>query len=111
MEYKIPLFKLNFDGAEQQAVLETIKSEWISIGPKCAEFEALFAEMFSARHAVSMSNCTDALHLALRALDIGEGDEVICPSLTFVASVNAIRYVGATPVFCDIKSVEHINLD
>lgn len=111
MEYKIPLFKLNFDGAEEQAVLETIRSEWISIGPRCAEFEALFAEMLSAGHAVSMSNCTDALHLALRALGIGEGDEVICPSLTFVASVNAIRYVGATPVFCDIKSVEHINLD
>jgi dTDP-4-amino-4,6-dideoxygalactose transaminase len=110
MEYKIPLFKLNFDGAEEQAVLETIKSQWISIGPRCAEFEALFAEMLSAKHAVSMSNCTDALHLALRALEIGAGDEVICPSLTFVASVNAIRYVGATPVFCDIKSVEHINI-
>lgn len=111
MEYKIPLFKLNFDGAEQDAVLETIRSEWISIGPKCAEFETLFAEMLFAKHAVSMSNCTDALHLALRALDIGEGDEVICPSLTFVASVNSIRYVGATPVFCDIKSAEHINID
>lgn len=111
MEYGIPLFKLNFDEAEEQAVLETIRSKWISIGPKCEEFETLFAEMLSVKHAVSLSNCTDALHLALRVLDIKEGDEVICPSLTFVASVNSIKYVGATPVFCDVKSAEHINID
>lgn len=111
MDYKIPLFKLNFDEAEEQAVLETIRSQWISIGPKCDEFEKLFAEMFEVKHAVSLSNCTDALHLGLNVLGIGEGDEVICPSLTFVASVNSIRYVGATPVFCDVKSAEHINID
>lgn len=111
MEYAIPLFKLNFDEAEENAVLETIRSKWISIGPKCDEFEKLFAEMFSVKHAVSLSNCTDALHLALRALDIGEGDEVICPSLSFAASVNCIKYVRATPVFCDLKSVEHCNID
>ena len=111
MDYKIPLFKLNFDEAEEEAVLETIRSKWISIGPKCEEFEALFAEMLSVKHAVSLTNCTDALHLALKVLDVGEGDEVICPSLTFVASVNSIRYVGATPVFCDVKSAEHINID
>ena len=111
MEYKIPLFKLNFDEAEEQAVLDTIRSKWISIGPRCDEFEKLFAEMLSVKHAVSLSNCTDALHLALRVLEVGEGDEVLCPSLTFVASVNSIRYVGATPVFCDVKSAEHINID
>lgn len=111
MEYRIPLFKLNFNEAEEQAVLETVRSKWISTGPKCEEFEKLFAEMLSVKHAVSLSNCTDALHLALRVLDVGEGDEVICPSLTFVASVNSIRYVGATPVFCDVKSAEHINID
>lgn len=111
MEYRIPLFKLNFNEAEEQAVLEAVRSKWISTGPKCEEFEKLFAEMLSVKHAVSLSNCTDALHLALRVLDVGEGDEVICPSLTFVASVNSIRYVGATPVFCDVKSAEHINID
>lgn len=111
MEYSIPLFKLNFDEAEEQAVLETIRSKWISIGPKCENFETLFSEMLEVEHAVSLSNCTDALHLALRVLDIGEGDEVICPSLTFAASVNSIKYVQATPVFCDVKSVEHINID
>lgn len=111
MEYRIPLFKLNFDEAEEQAALETIKSRWISTGPKCEEFEMLFAEMLSVKHAVSLSNCTDALHLALRVLDVREGDEVICPSLTFVASVNSIKYVGATPIFCDVKSPDHINID
>ncbi|MDQ3635251.1 MAG: DegT/DnrJ/EryC1/StrS family aminotransferase [Acidobacteriota bacterium] len=111
MEYSIPLFKLNFDEAEEQAVLETIRSKWISIGPKCENFETLFSEMLSVKHAVSLSNCTDALHLALRVLDVGEGDEVICPSLTFAASVNSIKYVQATPVFCDVKSAEHINID
>jgi dTDP-4-amino-4,6-dideoxygalactose transaminase len=111
MEYSIPLFKLNFDEAEEQAVLDTIRSKWISIGPKCESFETLFSEMLEVEHAVSLSNCTDALHLALRVLDVGEGDEVICPSLTFAASVNSIKYVRATPVFCDVKSVEHINID
>ena len=72
-----------------------------NFSPKC----------FRSNHAVSLSNCTDALHLALRVLEVGEGDEVLCPSLTFVASVNSIRYVGATPVFCDVKSAEHINID
>lgn len=111
MEYSIPLFKLNFDEIEEKAVVDTIRSKWISIGPRCDEFEKLFAEMLSVGHAVSLTNCTDALHLALRVLDVKEGDEVICPSLTFVASVNSIKYVGATPVFCDVKSAEHINID
>jgi dTDP-4-amino-4,6-dideoxygalactose transaminase len=111
MEYNIPLFKLNFDEAEEQAVIETIRSKWISTGPKCAELESLFAQMLNVNYAASLSNCTDALHLAFRVLDIKDGDEVICPSLTFAATVNAIRYVNATPVFCDIKSPEHINID
>jgi dTDP-4-amino-4,6-dideoxygalactose transaminase len=111
MEYNIPLFKLNFDEAEEQAVIETLRSKWISTGPKCAELETIFAQMLHINHAVALSNCTDALHLAFRVLDVKEGDEVICPSLTFAATVNAIRYVNAIPVFCDIKSPEHINID
>ncbi len=110
MNYQIPLFKLNFDNTEEEAVLETLRSKWISTGPKCEIFERKFSEMLDVRYAVSLSNCTDSLHLALKVLDIKEGDEVICPSLTFVASVNSIRYVGATPVFCDIKSLSHINI-
>jgi len=111
MEYKIPLFKLNFDEAEENAVIETLRSKWISTGPKCAELEALFCRLFSVNHAVSMSNCTDALHLAYRILDIKEGDEVICPSLTFAATINTIRYVGAVPVFCDVKGPGDLNID
>lgn len=110
MDYKIPLFQLNFGEEEIQAVTETIRSKWISTGPKCQELEALFAEMFDVKHAISISNCTDGLHLAMITNDIKEGDEVICPSLTFAASVNCIRYVGATPVFCDIGGLDNMNI-
>ena len=111
MGYQIPLFNLNFDEKEANAAAETIKSGWISTGPKCAELEQMFVDMFHVGHAVSMSNCTDALHLACLVCGIGAGDEVLCPSLTFAASANCIRYVGATPVFCDIVGPNHINID
>lgn len=111
MLYQIPLFKLNFGEEEIQAVTDTIRSQWISIGPKCNELEQQFVDMFHVNYAVSLSNCTDALHLACILCDIKEGDEVLCPSLTFAASVNCIKYVGATPVFCDVVSTEHINID
>ncbi len=111
MEYNIPLFKLNFDNQEEEAVVETIRSKWISTGPKCIELESMFKDMLNVRHAVSLSNCTDALHLALRVLNIQEGDEVICPSLTFAATVNSIRYVNALPVFADIVSPEDLSID
>lgn len=111
MEYQIPLFQLNFNEDEIQAVTDTIRSKWISTGPKCEELENLFIEMMNVKYAVSLSNCTDALHLACLTCGIQSGDEVLCPSLTFAASVNCIRYVGATPVFCDIVGPEHINID
>lgn len=111
MEYKIPLFQLNFGEEEIQAVTDTIRSKWISTGPKCEELEKQFVDMFNVGYAVSLSNCTDTLHLACILCDIKPGDEVLCPSLTFAASVNCIRYVGGTPVFCDIVSQDHINID
>lgn len=111
MNYKIPLFELNFDEAEEKAVIETLRSKWISTGPKTIEFENKFASMLNVKYAVAVSNCTVALHLAMRLLDIKEGDEVICPSLTFVATVNAIRYVNAVPVFADIISYEDLTID
>lgn len=111
MAYKIPLFNLNFDGKEAQAAADTINSGWISTGPKCEELEKMFVDMFHVNYAVSMSNCTDALHLCCLVSGVGPGDEVICPSLTFAASANCIRYTGATPVFCDIVGPEHINID
>jgi len=111
MDYKILLFDLNFDLAEQDAVIETLSSKWISTGPKNAVLERRFAEMTGARHAVALTNCTVALHMALVLNDIKPGDEVICPSLTFVATVNAIRYVNAIPVFADVKSMEDLTID
>ena len=111
MAYKIPLFNLNFDEKEANAAAETIKSGWISTGPKCEELEKMFVDMFHVNYAVSISNCTDALHLCCLVSGVKPGDEVVCPSLTFAASANCIRYAGATPVFCDIVGPEHINID
>jgi len=111
MNYKIPLFDLNFDESEEKAVIETLRSKWISTGPKTTEFEDLFSKMLKVNHSVALSNCTVALHLALKLLDIKENDEVICPSLTFVATCNAIRYLNAIPVFADIKSCEDLTIN
>ncbi len=111
MDYKILLFDLNFDQAEEDAVVETLRSKWISTGPKNVEFEKRFADMLNVKHAVALSNCTVSLHMALLLSGIKQGDKVICPSLTFVATANAIRYVNAIPVFADIKSYEDLTMD
>jgi len=111
MSYKIPLFDLNFDEKEEQAVIDVLRSKWISTGPKTAEFEEKFAGMLQAKHAVALANCTVALHLALKLAGINENDEVICPSLTFVATCNAIRYLNAVPVFADIKDSDDLTID
>lgn len=111
MAYKIPLFDLNFDEAETKAVLDVLASRWISTGPKNAELERRFADLLGARYALAVANCTAALHLALRVLGIGKGDEVLVPSLTFIATANAVRYVDATPVFCDITGPENLNMN
>ncbi len=109
--YNIPLFNLNFDEKEANNVLETIGSGWISMGLKCQEFEDRFASMLGCKHACSLTNCTSALHLACVLAEIKSGDEVICPSLTFAATVNCIRYVGATPVFADICGPDNLCMD
>src|SRR6266480_6208654 len=80
------------------------------MGPVTAEFERRFAEYVGVKYAFAVANCTAALHLAHMALGAGPGDKIICPSLTFVATANAIRYTGATPVFADITSVENCNI-
>lgn len=111
MEYSIPLFNLNFDEEEEKSALDTIKSHWISSGPKCIEFEKIFSEMIGSQYSLTVSSCTAALHLALLCAGIKPGDEVILPSLTFVATANAVRYVGAIPVFADIISAEQCVID
>lgn len=108
--YKIPLFDLNFDEKEEQAVIDVLRSKWISTGPKTAEFEAKFAEMLKSNYAVALANCTVALHLALKIVGVEREDEVICPSLTFVATVNAIKYLDAVPVFADVTSNENLTI-
>lgn len=110
MAYRIPLFDLNFGKEEEEAVLEVLRSKWISMGDKTTEFERDFAKIIDAKHALAMTNCTAALHLALVILDIRPGDEVIVPSFTFVATANAVKYVGATPVFADITSLEDLTI-
>jgi dTDP-4-amino-4,6-dideoxygalactose transaminase len=94
---------------EKQAVLEVLDSGWLSRGPKCSEFEEAFAFAAEAEHAVSLSSCTAALHLALLSMDIGPGDEVITSPLTFPATINAILYVGATPVLVDVRDDYNLN--
>jgi len=89
---------------EKQALCEVIESGWVTMGERVTRFEEAFAKLHDAKNAVAVGSCTAGLHLCLKALNIGPGVEVLVPSLTFVATVNAVLYVGATPVFVDIQS-------
>jgi perosamine synthetase len=108
----IPVARPSFGVTEENAVLEVLRSGWVSQGPRVAEFECRFAEYVGAPEAVAVSSCTTALHLALVVAGVESGDEVLCPSLSFVATANAIVYAGAIPVFVDIdKSTYNIDPD
>ncbi|MET9088794.1 DegT/DnrJ/EryC1/StrS family aminotransferase [Streptomyces sp. NPDC004237] len=87
---------------EAKAASDAVLSGWVAQGPRVAAFEQAFAERVGAEHGVAVSSCTTALHLSLVALGIGPGDEVVVPSLSFIATANAVRYVGAEPVFADV---------
>ncbi|NPB03426.1 MAG: DegT/DnrJ/EryC1/StrS family aminotransferase [Thermotogae bacterium] len=100
---RIPLFELNWDENEERAVLEVMRSGWISMGPKTREYEAALARFYGVRFALAASSGTSALLLAYMSLDL-KGYDVILPSLTFVATANALTFVGARPVFADIRS-------
>ena len=100
---EIPLTRPEFDDAEARAVTEVLASGWASQGPKVARFEELFAAQVGAAHAVATTSCTTALHLAVVLAGVGPGDEVICPSYSFIATANAVLYAGGTPVFADIE--------
>jgi perosamine synthetase len=101
----IPLSSPDITEAEIEVVATTLRSPQLSLGPRLTEFEAAFTHLTGVGHAVAVSSGTAGLHLAMLALGIGAGDEVIVPSFTFIAAANAIRYVGATPVFVDIDCV------
>ena len=108
--WQIPLFDPDLDEREATAVADVVRSKWLTMGDRTSDFEARFAQYCGARHAIAMSNCTAALHLALNALGVGPGDEVIVPALTFVATANAVRYCGARPVFADVASLDEWNI-
>jgi dTDP-4-amino-4,6-dideoxygalactose transaminase len=99
---KIPVMIPMLGEEEAQAAAEAVRSGWVAQGPRVARFEREFAAVVGAGHGVAVSSCTTALHLALVLLDIKPGDEVVVPSLSFIATANAVRYVGATPVFADV---------
>jgi dTDP-4-amino-4,6-dideoxygalactose transaminase len=105
-EWRVPLSDLAYGPAEEQAVLRVLASKWVSTGPEVSAFEAEFAEAVGCAHAVAVSSATAALHLALLALGVRPGDEVVQPALNFVAAANCTLAVGARPVFADIASVD-----
>lgn len=105
----IPIAKPYLTEEEAQAAYDTILTGWITQGPKVAEFEEKFAAYTGAGHAVAVSNCTTALHLSMIVAGVKKGDEVICPSMSYIATANCIKYVGATPVFAEVG--EDYNMD
>lgn len=107
----IPLFDVRLTDRDVAAVENALRSGWLTMGPRTERFEAEFAEHLQCRHAVALSSCTAALHLAYRAAGVGPGDEVIVPAITFVASANAARYCGATPVFADVIGPHDLGVD
>lgn len=110
MEWRVPLADVNFGNEEISAVTDVLRSGWLSMGGVTQLFEQEFAAFIGAKHTLAVTNCTAALHLACLAVGIGPGDEVIVPSLTFVATANAVRYTGATPVFADIESPDWLTI-
>jgi dTDP-4-amino-4,6-dideoxygalactose transaminase len=109
-DWRIPLADVDIEADELKAVHDVLQSKWLSMGSVTEAFEAAFAEFLGGGHCVAVANGTAALHLACLALEVGVGDEVVVPALTFVASANAIVYTGATPVFADISDADDLNV-
>lgn len=103
----IPITRLSVGEAEATAAAEAVRSGWLSTGKRVEQFETMVADYVGAKHAIATTSCTTALHLALIAAGVNLGDEVICPSFSFIATANAILYAGATPVFVDIDPITY----
>src|SRR3954452_6273689 len=100
----VPFARPYLPGGEAEAIAETIATGWLAQGPRVRAFEEAFAARVGAPDAVATSSCTTALHLALHVSGVGPGDEVVVPSLSFIATANAVWQCGATPVFADIDA-------
>ncbi len=113
MTWRIQLFKLNYDGEEALAVGRVLESGWLTMGERVLEFENAFGEMLGTGvvDCLAVASCTAALHMALLACEVGPGDEVIIPGLTFVADANVVRFCGGKPVFADCISASDLTID
>jgi len=110
MQWKIPLSDLDFGPEEKAAVDNVLQSRWLTMGSVTEKFEQAFAAYVGAKYAIAVTNATAALHLGCTVAGLGPGDEAILPSLTFVATANAVRYTGAIPVFVDIAGEHDLNI-
>jgi dTDP-4-amino-4,6-dideoxygalactose transaminase len=110
MNWAIPLSDIDFGPEETAAVLNVLESRWLTMGGVTQAFENEFSAYVGVKHSLAVTNCTAALHMACLAIGLGPGDEVILPALTFVATANAVRYTGATPVFADVTSELNLNI-
>jgi dTDP-4-amino-4,6-dideoxygalactose transaminase len=108
---RIPVFDVRLEDEHVEAVAETLRSGWLTLGPRTKAFEEEFAEHLGVPHAVALSSCTAALHLAYLAAGVGPGDEVVVPGITFVATAAAVRYCGGTPVLAEIIGPDDLSLD
>ena len=106
----LPFHRPSFGPEEEAEVVDTLRSGWVTMGPKTLRLEAAFREMLDVPHAVAVNSCTAALHLALKGLDVGPGDEVITTPLGFASTANVLVHAGATPVFADVEP-DTLNLD
>jgi dTDP-4-amino-4,6-dideoxygalactose transaminase len=108
--WRVPLFEPDFGDEELHAVQKPVRDGWLTMGEMTIRLESEFAARCGAKNAIAVNNATAALHLAVLAAGIRPGDEVLCPTLTFVATANAVRYVGATPVFCNSIGPANLNV-
>lgn len=100
----LPFNRYSYDEHEKNAVMQVLESDWITTGPRTKEFEKMFADYIGCKHAIALNSCTAGLHISLIAYNIGKGDEVIVPDITFTATANVVIHAGATPVIVDIDS-------
>ncbi len=106
----VPFFKPNIEEAEINEVIDTLRSGWLTTGPKTRKFETEFAAYLGHKHAMAVNSCTAALHLALEAIGIRRGDRVVAPTMTFAATAEVVRYLDAIPILVDCQPAD-FNID